>query len=94
MFHDLAVIIESEDIDVRSIILAWPCRLAVQDNVLPLSDHALEVNVLPRILLRHPQEVLDEALLPISHAGIVLDVCVPYESLNGFNGPTLVNISS
>ncbi len=64
--------------------------MTMQDDVVALGDHALEVDALARVLLGHPLEVRDERLLAIGHVGIVLDVDIAHVLFDSFSGSALV----
>src|SRR4051812_36400647 len=74
VLDDLSVLIEPKDVDARPIPIAWPLLPAMQDDVLALGDGADEVDLLPRVLLRHTGEVRDEGILSVRDARIVLRV--------------------
>jgi hypothetical protein len=62
MFDDLAVIIRPEDVDASPIALIRPLLIAMQDDVIPFGDRALEMHALSGILLRYPRKVRDKRL--------------------------------
>ena len=43
MLYDLAVVIEAEDVHTSPVRVAWPLLVAVQYDVVPLSDHPFEM---------------------------------------------------
>ena len=49
----------------------------MHDHVMPLSDHPHDMRPLPRIRVLHPAKVLNEHVLPVRDARIVLYVHVP-----------------
>lgn len=74
MFDNLAICIETEDVDARPMLVARPFLFTMKDDVVTFGDDALEVHLLARVFLRHPLKVCDERLLAIGHVCIVLDV--------------------
>ena len=54
----------------------------------------LELDPLPGVVLRYPDEVVDERLLAIGHPRVVLDVGVAGVLLDGVGGLALVNFRS
>ena len=73
----LPLVVEAEDVDAGPVRLAGPLLVAVEDDVAPLGDRPLHVHALAGMLARHPLEELDERLLAVGDAGVVLDVDVP-----------------
>ena len=90
MFHNFAVVIEPEDVDPGPIAFPWPFCMHVHDHVIALSDHPHDMRPLSRIRLRHADKVLNERLLPICHARIMLNVQLPDLPRDCFGGLTLV----
>jgi hypothetical protein len=86
MLHDLAIIIEPENIDPGPIAITRPLLMAMQDDVVPFGDHTLEMYALTRILLRHPRKILDESSLTVGHRWVVLNVNVARVPLDSFGG--------
>src|SRR4051812_36208026 len=74
VLDDLPVLVEAEDVDPTPVPIARPLLTAMQDDVFALRDGADEVDLLPRVLLRHPGEVGDEGILSVRDARIVLRV--------------------
>src|SRR6478672_5021743 len=66
-----AVRVQPKDVYPRPVTVPGPLLVAVQDHVVTLGDHPLELHVLPRVLPRHPFEVRNEGDLPIRHHRIV-----------------------
>jgi hypothetical protein len=62
----------------------------MKHHVVAFRNGAHEVDALARVLLRHPLEVLDECLLAIGHAGIVLNIDITGERGDRFRRPTLI----
>ena len=82
MLDDLAVCIEAEDVDACVVVIAGPVLEAVQHHQVTLGHAATELDTLAWVLLCHAVEVVDEGLLAITNAGIVLDVLAPpYRSI-------------
>src|SRR5688500_19939178 len=92
MLHDLAVVIQAENINARPITVARPLLQAMEDDILALRDHSREVDALARIFPRHARKVVDESLLAVGHAGIVLNIDVPDVSLDRFGGLALIEL--
>ena len=76
MLDDLAICIETQDVDACPMLVARPFLITMQDNVVIFGDDVLEMHLLARIFLRHPLKVRDERLLAIGHVWIVLVVDV------------------
>src|SRR5262249_45729916 len=74
VLDDLAIIVEPEDIDAGPVAIARPLLVTVQHDELALGDRALELDALARVLTRHALEVIDEGLLTVRDAGIVLGI--------------------
>ena len=72
VFDDLAVAVEAEDVDARVVVIAGPVLKAVQHDVVAFCDGPLELDPLARILGGHALEVVDERLLAVTDAGVVL----------------------
>ena len=49
----------------------------MQDDVIALCDHALKLNALTRIFLRHPRKIRNKSFLAIGYDRIVLNVDSP-----------------
>ena len=90
MFDDLAVVIQSENVDAGPITVARPLLVAVEDNVVALGDHAFEVYALARVVLRHPSEVGNKRLLAVRCGGVVLNVNIANIPCNCLPGLSLV----
>jgi hypothetical protein len=60
MFNDFAIIIEPKYINACPICITWPLLVTVQDNVVPLGNHSLEVDALSWKLPCHAREVLND----------------------------------
>ena len=83
MLDDLAILVETEDIDSCPIFvaIAGPLLVTMQHNAVALGDDSLEVHQFPGVLLRHPLEIVDERLLPVCYVRIVLDVHITHVPL-------------
>ena len=90
MFDNLAVIIETKDIDASIVVIARPMLVAVQDNMLPLCKGSLEGHTLTGIVGGHASEVIDERVLAVSDMRIVLDIDRSDIALDRFARPALV----
>jgi hypothetical protein len=90
MFDDFPIVIEPENINACPISIPWPLLVTVQDNIVPFSNHPLEMDSLSRVLLRHAREILNKRFLAISHAWIVLDIDLSRVSLDSFGWLILV----
>jgi hypothetical protein len=71
-------------------MVAGPVLEAVQDDKLPIVEDALEFNPLPRPLALHPLEIVDEALLTVRDAGVVLNILVASIPFDRFTRATIV----
>src|SRR5688500_16854765 len=67
VLDDLAVLIESENIDPRPVAVAWPVLEAVKDNVVALGNHPAELHPLAGVLSCHALEIRDERGFAVSH---------------------------
>ena len=76
MLDDLSILVETKDVHASPIVIARPLLKGVEHDVVAVSEHTLEQDVLARIFVRHPVEILDEPRLPVWHHGIMLDVRV------------------
>lgn len=74
MLDDLALCIETKDVDACPVLGAGPFLITMQDDVVTFGDDALEAHLLAGIFRGHPLKVCDERLLAIGHMRIVLDV--------------------
>jgi hypothetical protein len=90
MLDDLPVRVEAEHVDARPRALSGPVLKTVQDDVIPFSDDAFELHTFAGILRGHAREVLDERLLAIADARIVLDVLGTGIPLDRVCRPTLI----
>ena len=72
VLHDLSVVVESKDVDTSVILIAWPLLIAVEHNIVSLSDGSLEVHSLARVFRVHSLKVLDEGFLAVTDLGIVV----------------------
>ena len=90
VLDDLAVSIETEDVDARPLTVIRPVLLAVEHHVVPFREDPPELDTLPRVLLSHSLEVLDERFLAVRDHGIVLGVGLARVEPYRFLGPALV----
>ena len=90
MLDDSAVLVKAEDVDTGVLVVTRPELVAMQDHVVALADHPLELDPLAGVLVSHPEEVVDERLLAVRHLGVVLDVGGRGVPLDGFGGTILV----
>ena len=79
MLHDVSVLVEAEDVDPRVVTVPWPFLMAMEHNELTFGQRALEVHSLAGVRGAHALEVLDEGLLAVRNAGVVLDLDVANE---------------
>ena len=63
--------------ETESLQVPRPDLVAVQDHMVTVGKRPLELDPLPGVVLRYPDEVVDERLLAIGHLRVVLDVGVP-----------------
>src|SRR5688500_3016061 len=90
MLDDLAVVIQSEDVDASPIAVAWPLLVAMQYDVIPFGNHALEVDAFAGIFLRHPRKVCDKRVLAIRYRWVMLNVDISDVARDRFSGLALV----
>src|SRR6476620_5604736 len=90
MLDHLPILVQPKDVDARPIGSTRPHLMAVQYDVVPLSDDPHEPHPLARVLPCHPCEVVDERGFSIRHHRIVLGVAWPNVLLDGFGGFALV----
>src|SRR5260221_14130955 len=84
MLDDLARLGQAEDVDPGIILVPRPMLEAVKDHVIALGQDAPELDALAGIFARHAFEIVDEGLLAVAHAGVVLDVVVAGIGGHGF----------
>jgi hypothetical protein len=72
MLHDLAVLVQAENINPRPVRASRPSLITMQLRVVAFCNHGLEFDALPRIIPRHHSELIDERLLSIRSHRIVL----------------------
>jgi hypothetical protein len=54
VLDNFPIAVESKDIDSRVVLLTWPLLVAVQDDVVTISECPFEVDSLARVLGGHP----------------------------------------
>ena len=90
MLDDLAVLIETEDVDPSPVSITGPFLMAMQHDEVALGDDTLEVDALPGELPRHSLEVLDERVLAVGYFRVVLNVLFARVLLDGLGRTTLI----
>ena len=83
MLNDLSVIIETEDVNPGVVIVVGPRLVTVEDHVVAVSKHALELDVLTRVPEGRSLEIGYEPFLAVGNTRIVLDVILSDVSLDG-----------
>ena len=73
MLDNLAVLVEAKNVDARPGMIARPFLSAVQDNVVALRNHALELDGFTGIATGRFLEIGYEPILAVSNTRIVLD---------------------
>jgi hypothetical protein len=63
VLNDPARVIETEDVHPRILQVPRPDLVAVQDHMVTVGKRPLELDPLPGVVLRCPDEVIDERLL-------------------------------
>ncbi len=90
MFDNLAVFIESKNINACPIAVTRPLLMAMEYDVVSFSNNTSIPHMLTGVILRHFSEVVNECRLSVSDEGIVLDVHLSHVLLNRFGGLALV----
>jgi hypothetical protein len=70
VLHDLAVAIQTENVNARPIAVTGPVPVAMQNNVIVLRDSAPKLDTLTGIFACHPLEVFDKRSLPSATVGL------------------------
>ena len=90
MFDHFSVIIESENINSRIIVVTWPMLMAVQYDKVALGNSSDNFHMFARILPCHTFEILNEGLNSIADIRVVLNVRVANKALYCLTRPALV----
>ena len=90
MLDDFAVVVKPEDVYSGVVVIAGPLLIAMQNDVVALREHALELDALAGVFLRHAREVVDECLLSVANVRIVLDVLISHVLLDGLSRFALI----
>jgi hypothetical protein len=90
MLNDLTASIQAENVNASPSVPAGPFLPAMQDLQVSLRNYSDELNSLVWVFAGGDLKKVDESLLAIRYAGVVLDVIsadVPFDCLAG---PTLI----
>jgi hypothetical protein len=90
MLNDLSIGVETENVDARPRPIARPILIAVENYVIAFSDYTLDLHFFARILSSHTDEVVNECLLSVADARIVLDILVTDITLDCISRARLV----
>jgi hypothetical protein len=90
MFDYPAIIIKPKNINACPIAVTGPLLMAMQTNIIPFGDNALEMDALTGIVLRHPLKIFDKSLLTIGNCGVMLDIDIADIFLDSFGWLTLI----
>src|ERR1700730_17110065 len=90
MLDDLAVVSEPKDVDPGRIAITRPVLPAMQHDKISVGDDVPELDALAGIIASRLLEIVDEPLLAVGHAGIVLDVFGPDEAIDGLPRAALI----
>jgi hypothetical protein len=89
VLDDLAVGVETDDVDPGAVVVAGPAPVAVQDDEVVLGDRAQEPHLLAGGLPRHPVDV-DERRPAVADVRVVLGVRGTGAALDGLGRAALV----
>jgi len=82
VFHDLALIIEPEDVDAGPYMITGPILATMKDHVVALGDHSFEFHTLAGVIASGFLEIGDEPFLAVSNTWIGWMYCSPaYRSI-------------
>ena len=70
VFHDLALIIEPEDVDSGPHMIARPVLATMKNHIVALGDHPFEFHTLTGVIASGFLEIRDESFLPVSSPGL------------------------
>ncbi len=90
VLNNPAPFVDAEDFDSSQVTIAGPMLKAVKHYKIAIRDDAFELRTFPRILGSHSRELLDEGLLAIGRARIVLNIDVTDILLYGFGRFALI----
>src|SRR4029077_15713220 len=90
VFHDLALIIEPEDVDAGPYVITGPILATMKDHVVALGEHSFEFHTLAGVIASGFLEIGDEPFLAVSNTWIVLDVLLARIPLNRLPRATLI----
>jgi hypothetical protein len=90
VFHDLALIIEPEDVDSGPHMITGPILPTMKDHFVALGDHPFEFHTFAGIIASGFLEIRDEPFLAISDTRIVLDVLLSRIPLDCLPRTTLI----
>jgi len=90
VLNNPAPFVDAEDFDSSQVTIAGPMLKAVKHYKIAIRDDAFELRTFPRILGSHSRELLDEGLLAIGRARIVLNIHVTDILLCGFGRFALI----
>jgi hypothetical protein len=74
VLDDLAVLVESENIDARIVVIAGSVLKTMEHHEVAFSYRSLELDTLAGILPGHSLKVFDKRLLAVADMGIVLSI--------------------
>jgi hypothetical protein len=90
VLHNLTLFVQAENIYPCPKMVVRPVLPTVQDHIIALSDHSLELHALAGIFAGGFLKIGDESLFAVSHARIVLDIGCPGIPLDGLAGATFI----
>jgi hypothetical protein len=90
VLHDLALIIEAEDVDSGPQMITGPILATMKDHVIAFGDHPFEFHSLAGVIASGFLEICDEPFFAISDTRIVLDVLLSRIPLDRLPRATLI----
>ena len=90
MLDDFAILGQAKDINSGPVMVARPVLVTMEDDIVVFGDDLPEFNAFARIIARRRLEIVDEALLSVGDARIVLDVLRAGKFFHGLSRLALI----
>jgi hypothetical protein len=90
MLDNLAILIESKNVDSCVVFVSRPLLVTMENNVIIFCYRSFEVGLLARIFRAHPFKILDKRFLAVRDMRVVLDVLISRVPLDGLTRLTLI----